>query len=160
MARIQVLQEHGTIKRYRQGCKCQQCRDANAEYQRAFKLGLKPAAADNVSPIRGRGRKPSSAQAKAQCAQESSKRSTAVSGEVERAVHLQLKDFTAEFPTQVEMALVAARILDNSELVTLHPTTLRQLGAIVESLTAGKKKKSRGRLAAVQDMTRRRSVSG
>jgi hypothetical protein len=40
----------------------------------------------------------------------------------------------------------------------LHPTTLRQLGQIVETLTAGKKKKSRGRLAAVQQMTARRNA--
>jgi hypothetical protein len=154
MARHQVLQPHGTVKRYRQGCKCDPCRAANAEYQRCFKLGLKPVG--NVSPIRGR--KPS-AQAAAQRAQEKSGPSPRVRsgsvGEVERAVRGQLKDFAADNPTQVEMAIVAAKILDNPERVALHPTTIRQLGQIVEGLTAGKKKKSRGRLAAVQSMTDR-----
>jgi hypothetical protein len=152
MARIQVLKAHGTIQRYRQGCRCDECRRANTDYATMHKLGTKPG--DNVTPIKRRSpAKPQRKQA------DPSVNVGAVGGEVERAVKSQLADFTSEFPTQVEMALVAARILDNEERVALHPTTLRQLGAIVEGLTAGKKKKSRGRLAAVQEMTKRRSAN-
>ena len=160
MSRHQVLQPHGTIKRYRQGkclpdgSRCDECKRANAEYQRDFKLGMNPAVASNVSPIRGRR---ASAQSKAQRAQEKSGPAPLVRpdpvGQVEKAVKEQLRDFATEHPIQVEMALVGARILDSPERVALHPTTMRQVSQIVDSLTAGKKKKARGRLAAVQDMT-------
>jgi hypothetical protein len=153
MARIQVLKEHGTIQRYRQGkclpdgSRCDACRAANADYQRAFQLGL-VAPKSNVTSIKSR-KQPAKPRAP-----RADKR-----GEVERAVRAQLKDFAADNPTQVQMAIVAAQILDNPERVALHPTTIRQLGQIVEGLTAGKKKKSRGRLAAVQALTDRKTGS-
>jgi hypothetical protein len=153
MARIQVLKAHGTIQRYRQGCRCDECRRANTDYATSHKLGTNLVAGDNVTSIKRRQAKTPRKHV------DSNGNVGAVGGEVERAVKSQLADFTSEFPTQVEMALVAARILDNDDRVALHPTTLRQLGAIVEGLTAGKKKKSRGRLAAVQDMTKRRSAN-
>ena len=155
MARIQVLKPHGTMQRYRQGgcnpdgSRCDECKRANSDYQANYKLGL-TGSKGNVTPIKRRSStkpKPSAAQSDP-------------AGAVEKSVNAQLKDFADEHPVQVEMALVAARILDNEDRVALHPTTLRQLGQIVETLTAGKKKKSRGRLAAVQQMTARRSGNG
>lgn len=74
-------------------------------------------------------------------------------GSVESGVIAQTREYVDERPGDVAMAIVAAKILDTPERVAIHPQTMRQLQSILASLNAGKRKKSRGRLAAVQAMT-------
>ena len=52
-----------------------------------------------------------------------------------------------------------ARILDDQQLVSMWPQAARQLQALLDGLRSGAKKKSRGRLAAVQAMTGVKRVS-
>jgi hypothetical protein len=163
MGRIKVLKPHGTMARYRQGCvdgpgktSCDACKAANREYQEIYKLRLRPPRPNLVDRgnVRSISRPVSTKTSRERLNTEPAQQDICV-GSVERAVRIQLQDFVAEHPTQVEMAVVAAKILDDPDRVVLHPTTIRQLNMIVEQLTAGKKKKSRGRLAAVQAMTDR-----
>lgn len=35
------LEEHGTLKQYRRGCRCETCRAANAKYQRDYQTARK-----------------------------------------------------------------------------------------------------------------------
>lgn len=60
-----------------------------------------------------------------------------------------------ERPSTVQQALTLARLLDNNEFGAMHPTASRQLHTLLESLNAPKKK-SRGKLYAIQQMTARR----
>jgi hypothetical protein len=67
---------------------------------------------------------------------------------------------TAERPATLAGARAMARILDNDALMAMHPQAVRQLQVILNELHSATKKKSRGRLAAVQQMTKvKRSVS-
>jgi hypothetical protein len=85
-----------------------------------------------------------------------SKKPTKISGAVERSItDLQKQHEDGAYPVEFQMALCAARILDDPERVALHPTTLRQLQAILVTL-GGPKKKTKGRLATVQAMTARK----
>ncbi len=60
----------------------------------------------------------------------------------------------AERPATVAGARVMARILDDNALVAMHPQAARQLQVILNELHSHTKRKSKGRLAAVQQMTR------
>lgn len=41
MATKITSKEHGTLREYRKGCRCQMCKAANASYQRAYHAGLR-----------------------------------------------------------------------------------------------------------------------
>jgi hypothetical protein len=86
-------------------------------------------------------------------AQSKTRPDTSEVGPHERAVLKQFTQYMEDEPVLVEMALGAARILDNPERATLHPPTLRQLSDIREKLTGGRKTKSKGRLAAIVAMS-------
>ena len=60
----------------------------------------------------------------------------------------------AERPATVAGARAMARILDNDALVAMHPQAARQLQVVLNELHSVKKRKSNGRLVAVQQMTR------
>jgi hypothetical protein len=78
-------------------------------------------------------------------------------GPVERAVFKQLEQYRDEHPVRVELALSAARDLDNPEARQLYHAARRDLNDVVKDLTAKKKTKSGGRLATVSAMAGRRS---
>jgi hypothetical protein len=161
MARNKVWGTHGTVRRYRQGgCddlkggnagmgpRCAECRSAmslhNRDNQanRGVKLG-------SVTSIAGHN---SSNAAPAQSNQNDI-------GFNEAAIISGTEQYRESNPAFVALAISAARDLDNPDLAGSRPTMMRNLTAILEKLDASKKKKSRGRLAAVQSMTTR-SASG
>jgi hypothetical protein len=74
-------------------------------------------------------------------------------GENELAVMQQLSDYAASHPSTVTQAKTIARILDNDEMIPLHPTASRQLDKLIAGLTAKRKPKARGRLSTVIAMT-------
>lgn len=158
--------EHGTVRRYRQGgCaeleggvqgtgeRCADCRDAIREFQSRNRAGVShvkkrmslvhgKSARNNVTPMTPRD--------------DDVAKPRRGGGPVEQSVREQLSEYAIDQPVRVQMALAAARILDNPDRVALHMPATRQLEGIVEKLTAGQKKKSRGRLSVVQAMTARR----
>jgi hypothetical protein len=80
-------------------------------------------------------------------------------GDNEAAVIAQCENMgqvAADKPAIVSQAKTLARILDDPTLMPMHASTSRQLQALLASLD-GPKKKSRGRLAAVQAMTPRKA---
>jgi hypothetical protein len=159
MPAVKSWGQHGTIRRYRQGgCddldggkpgtgrRCDDCRLAMREYNQRDRAGVSRVRR-KMNLVHGERQFPagnvtSIAKTKA--------------GPCEQAVSEQLAEFAAEHPVRVQMALTCARILDNPDRVALHPTTVRQLETVVDKITTGQKKKSRGRLAVVQAMTARR----
>lgn len=163
---------HGTLTGYAaRGCRCDPCRKAGSEYhnRRREKLAKDPMA--GVIPIRPRKKQSakfetSSVKPKSpECGQVSASKDVSdvpldtTPGETEEAVVLETQSLSASenHPGMVATAKRMARILDNPDLVKLHPTSSRQLMQILESLRSKSQGRRRGgRLASVQQMTARR----
>jgi hypothetical protein len=74
-------------------------------------------------------------------------------GSVEHATIQGCEPYAQDRPAMVAMARELASILDNTDMVGLHVQSARQLSAILNTLCAPRKPKSRGRLAAVRNPT-------
>jgi hypothetical protein len=107
-----------------------------------------------LKSIKG-GKSSTSAPAQSNTAPNSSNPGPTTMGRTERAVATQFAEMIAkgENLVLIEGLFSAARILDNEQRASLHPTTLRQLDAIVGKLTEKKKTKTGGRLAKVRYMS-------
>ena len=145
---------HGLTGYRKYKCPCEICRAANAKYSRdtraRYKAG-KPRERSNVTSInRASGR------AKTQVSQMTQQEPQAVMGATEAMV-VELERVIAsgapQNPLLIQMARAMARILDDQKQITQHVTCSRQLQQIIQTLTAGTKKKSKGRLARVTAMT-------
>jgi hypothetical protein len=172
MAAVKSWGLHGTIRRYRQGgCndlrggkagegeRCADCKLAQKEHAQGLRAGQAiPTRSSNVHILDKRrlrsNKVPKLVEAVSNTDLDGSE-SRPRMGRNEKAAYKQLKEYEDREPLRVEMALTAARILDDPDRVALHGTVLRQLDQIVERLTGGRKTKSKGRLAAVQAMTAR-----
>jgi hypothetical protein len=156
---MKVFAPHGTLRRYRQGgCddtrggspgagdRCDKCKLAMREFNLGERAGMSGKLKSVKTEREPEPEEPTSIRSKPR----------RDAGDMERSVIEQLSAYAKDEPVRVQMAVAAARILDNPDRVALHPPTIRQLEGIVDKLTAGKKKKSRGRLAVVQSMTARR----
>lgn len=136
---------HG-VGGYRSGCRCRVCRGAETQRKRDYRARgagtVVTMPASNRSTPRG-------------AAVEANPKAV---GLVEQAVidEAALLTGAAERPGMVAGARAMARILDTDDLVAIHPQTARQLQAILHELHTSARKKSRGRLASVQEMTRRK----
>lgn len=163
MARSIKWREHGTVERYRQGgCddlrggspgvgeRCEACRAAkSAQYHE----GRNQPSGDGMATVTAiSGRVPTNTQAA-----QTKPAAPHVVGYNEENVIKQTLDYVDSEPAYVAMAISCARTLDNPDLSSQHATTTRNLFQILSKLSEGKKKKSRGRLAAVQQMTTKSS---
>jgi hypothetical protein len=76
-------------------------------------------------------------------------------GIIEAAVIEETSNLAAalDHPAMVATARAMARVLDDQKQITQHATCSRQLTQILQMLSAGTKKKSKGRLARVTSMT-------
>lgn len=153
---------HGTVRRYRQGgCddlrggqqgygdRCDACKISMRDYTAGRKAGFTVPINSNIVPIdkrKLRHFKPTDEPDDKKC------------GPAERAVHRQLGPYSDSDPVYVELALNAARILDNRLQSTLHTAASKQMDLIIDRLTGGKKVKSKGKLAAVAAMTPSRKL--
>lgn len=138
---------HG-IGGYRSGCRCAACRSAETQRKRDYRArrgGMVVAISNAEQPV---------------TAKATTRAQSKIVGSVEQAVldETELLTGIAERPSLVAGALCLARVLDNDLLISMHPQTARQLQAILRELHCGTKKKSKGRLASVQQMTRRSEV--
>jgi hypothetical protein len=134
---------HG-IGGYRSGCRCGVCRSAETHRKREYR------ARRGATLVAMSAAKPPKA------LEAASKTNPNGSGFVEQAVVEETTSLTKAVacPGMVANALAMARILDTDDLVGMHPQAARQLQAILCELHLGTKKKSKGRLASVQQMTR------
>jgi hypothetical protein len=134
----EMAQQHGTSTAYRDGCRCPACRAGNTQRGRDYQA--RRAATQNVVPI-------------AQPKTRTSAPPPEPLGDNELAVIAQCDQLpkAAEKQSIVAQAKALARILDNAELISMWPTTSRQLQSLLATLD-GPPRKSRGRLAAVQSM--------
>jgi len=146
------MAQHGTATMYRNGCRCNDCCASNAKRGRDYRAknptrrgtrGARNVVAMPTQPT---------PQPVPQPPNELGDNEAAVIAQCE-----QLGKAAAEKPSLVAQAKTLARILDRPDLMPMHATTSRQLQALLASLD-GPKKKSRGRLAAVQAMTPRKAA--
>jgi hypothetical protein len=165
MPRKREWKPHGTVSRYRQGgCndalnggepgtgdRCPECKAAQSEYNSQRGAGMAP---DERRPI---GSVMSIAGRRRSNTDGPQSNSRLEMGPTERAVHEQLDQYRAEQPIRVELALNAARVLDDADRVNIHHQARRDMSEIVKDLTAKRRTKSGGRLATVSAMAGRRS---
>lgn len=150
---------HGR-KGYEKGCGCGVCSGAERDYQQKRK-------AEGLQPRNGQSfRKQPDDDATVtqlhvvQGNSESARPMTATPvprvGPAEKAVIEECEGLSiaAERPGVVEMARCLARIMDDKKSIGLWPTTSRQLQSMLNDLRGNSKRKTRGRIAKVQNMTR------
>jgi hypothetical protein len=161
------VNEHGSRASYDQGCRCLPCTQANSAYQRHYRAhrltGVHTRVSKREDPILGDVVAfPTGAEMKSSNSicigqvNHSSQRNLHTVGSVDQAVLDETASLlkSSERPAMVACARALAHILDNDALVAMHPQAARQPQAILNELHSGPKKKSKGRLAVVQQMTR------
>ena len=124
--------KHGVRARYKAGCRCVECKLAEANYHKARRHGVTPiSSAPSNAPEAEPGH-----------------------GAVEDGVLAELDGIAAADarPGLKQTALALARVLDNPLTVAQHPSAAHRLGEILTTLRKGAEKK--GRLAAVREMSR------
>jgi hypothetical protein len=127
-----ISTEHGR-ERYRRGCRCDECKQAQAAYQRKYRerqaLGLvgvgNPTPSTNVEP-----------------------------GPVEAAVREEINGLPSATlrPAMLAIAAAMARVLD-SRASGPKPRAARVLASVLETLRKGSAQGRRGSLAVVKAMT-------
>jgi hypothetical protein len=117
---------HGTRGRYMGGCRCDECRCAQADYQQIWRQRK----ATDVSPD-----------------------PNGSPGPVESAVEAEVGALARERPTLVAIATAMARILDSSRVPSTKPPAAKVLVSVLDTLHKGSAQGRRGSLALVRTMT-------
>lgn len=131
---------HGTRACYNGGCRCDKCKLAEANYQKARRHGVTALPNAERAPVeQPEVREP---------------------GPTEASVLAELATLPAAetHPSLAQGALAMARILDNPLHVAQQPQALARMAEMMKELRKGVKKG--GRLAAVRSMTRPESATG
>lgn len=145
---------HGLTGYRKYMCRCDVCREANNAYgrdqyaKRSAKMRPKRPT-NNVTSI-------SSARGKvSQTTQQTNSSEQRIMGVIEAAVVEETSNNpnAIEHPAMVATACAMARVLDDQKQIAQHATCSRQLTQILQMLSVGTKKKSKGRLARVTSMT-------
>jgi hypothetical protein len=154
--RLVFVADHGTTTEYRNGCRCQPCRNAEAAKKRRQRASALTGGATDGAVVR----LVLSTGQPARKTKAVSKPKAKVVGPNEQAVLDQCaaSPLAADQPATVAQAVSLAKILDDEACKAMWPTTSRQLHALMLALRAPQKK-SRGRLARVQAMTRGKAAA-
>ena len=154
------MADHGTRQSYADGCRCPQCKAAQAKYHREYKA--RKAGADIPVAPQGHPRKGASVTALpvAEQARRVGKPAPGA-GAAETAVLEELATLTSAETRKgaAQAALAMARILDNPGALTQQPAAAARLTTILEDLRKGSARR-KGRLASVQQMTRAATGTG
>jgi hypothetical protein len=124
---------HGTRYRYTQGCRCDDCKNANTLYLR-----------------RRRER-----QLTGEVTQSESREANASPGPVESGVTAEIDGLAAQArPGLAQAALCLARLMDNPRAVNQHASSAKVLATLLDKLRAVSARGRRGGLALVRTMTK------
>lgn len=144
--------QHGKRTTYVRGCRCAECTEANRQYTVDLKA-RKRTGGPVLVPLR-----PVDANPGASRFQESNAPDPDVMGRVETQVAAEIGLLTpkvrAGYVGLIASALAMARIIDNPNLSTTHPSAQRQLMVALDKLhdqSVGKQ----GKLASVAEMSNR-----
>ena len=127
---------HGTRRGYNDGCRCEDCKDAQRLYQRRYRErraagNALPPAADVSLPAAG------------------------VPGPVESGVQAEIAGLSEARPGLAQAALAMARILDNQRAVSSQPAAAKVLTSLLDKLRSASAPNHRGRLRVVRAMSPR-----
>jgi hypothetical protein len=118
---------HGTRRRYNEGCRCDDCTAANNAYQQEYRQRrVSPVVTPPVSDP----------------------------GPVEAGVAVEIDGLAAQArPGLAQAALALARVLDNPRAVNQHAPAAKVLSVLLDKLRAASAGGRRGGLALVRTMT-------
>jgi hypothetical protein len=142
------MADHGSRQSYGEGCRCQECKSAQAVYMREWKA--RKAGADIPEPRKGRPKKGESASVTPIRTPKPD-----VIGDAQQAVLDELETLTVagSRKSAAQAALAMARILDNPAALPQQPTAAAKLMQIMDDLRKGSGR-SKGRLVGLQQMTK------
>jgi hypothetical protein len=118
--------KHGTRRRYNEGCRCDECKDANTVYQQRYRQ--RPTV---VVPLSAPVTPPSSFGP----------------GPVEAGVEAEIAGLAEARPGLAAAALALARILDNPRAISSQPPAARMLATLLDKLRSASAGRHLGRLA-------------
>ena len=126
---------HGTRRGYTEGCRCDDCKDAQRLYQQRYRArSLSPVT--NVTP------------------------DPAGPGPVEAGVQAEVGGWATEERTGlVQIAFAMARILDNPKAVNQQPAAAKVLAGLLDKLHSLSAQRRRGGLASVRTMTMEKAAT-
>lgn len=139
---------HGTRRRYNEGCRCDDCKAAEAVYRSNYRQ--RKASGEPVGP---QGRVVPISAPMVEVHDEP--------GRVEAGVLAELEGLTQadERPGLKETALALARILDSPKAVNQQPAAAAKLADLLDKLRKGADAK-KSKLASVRAMTSAKSAAG
>jgi hypothetical protein len=132
---------HGTRHRYNDGCRCDECKAANAAYQAEYRQ--RPTAVIPLPTVRNLTA-PTFDPVTKSCHL----------GPVESGVEAEIAGLTEARPGLAQMALALARIMDNPKAVNQQPAAAKVLISMLEKLRSASPAGRRG-LAVVREMTKK-----
>jgi hypothetical protein len=123
---------HGTRYRYTQGCRCDDCKNANTLYLRQRR----------------------ERQLTGEVTQSESREANASPGPVESGVTAEIDGLAAQArPGLAQAALALARILDNPKAISQQPAAAKTLATLLDKPRSASVRGRRGNLALVRTMT-------
>ena len=151
-----MASQHGTRTRYNSGCRCDQCKQASRDYDKARRLAGRRGGADPgaVTDIRATTASP-------RAVQQSATLPAGQPGRVEAGVLAEIGELSTAANRQglVEIAVALARVLDSPLAIAQHPSAAHRLSETLDKLRKGADGRS-GRLAAVRQMSRAAKATG
>lgn len=142
------MADHGSRQRYADGCRCANCKAAQAAYRREYQARKAGATVTEIRP----GRRPKGVAAPRPVAAAGA---PSGDGPAVQAVLDELATLTSAETRKgaAQAAIAMARILDNPLALAQQPAAAAKLTAILEDLRKGSARR-KGRLASVQAMTK------
>jgi hypothetical protein len=124
---------HGTRRGYNEGCRCDDCKDAQRLYQQRYRERRANRALAQLPPEPESGARP---------------------GPVELGVQQEIDGLAAESrPGLAQVALALARVMDNPRAINQRPAAAKVLSALLEKLRSASARGRCGNLALVRTMT-------
>lgn len=135
--------KHGARHCYIMGCRCDDCKAANRDYQRDLRARQQVVIHDPVRPHVVESTPPT------KCSEH-----LVVSPGVEAGVMAEISGLAAGArPGLAQVALAMARILDNPKAVAQQPAAAKVLAGLLEKVRSASARGRRGHLAVVRTMT-------
>ena len=144
-----MASQHGTRTRYNTGCRCDECKQASRDYDKARRQ--KMLAAKHTKPSRATVTALPTASAPAQHEP----------GRVEAGVLAEIGALSTAATRQglVEVAIALARVLDSPLAIAQHPSAAHRLSETLDKLRRGADAR-RSKLATVRSMTSSAKATG
>lgn len=141
-----MASQHGTRTSYNKGCRCDDCKQAARDYNKARGQAMR--AEKHSSPTVAR-------------LHEAKSVATGDPGRVEAGVMAEIGELSTAGSRQglVEIAIALARVLDSPLAIAQHPSAAHRLSETLDKLRKGADGRS-GRLAAVRQMSRAPKATG